>query len=169
MRWKVPYSILGGMLPSLLLWGLTGLASDIHGRIYDKKDHTAIPGATISLKGTRTSTVAGFRGEYTLGRLPAGTYILVCKATGYREESATLTLSSTDSREYDIHLVPATADLPEVTIRGYTEPGSNRTALQLQKRSGQILDIVSEETIERSTDLTIADVTRRVNGLSVTT
>ncbi|HTI07929.1 MAG TPA: TonB-dependent receptor, partial [Puia sp.] len=47
--------------------------------------------------------------------------------------------------------------------------GSNRTALQLQKRSGQILDIVSEETIERSTDLTIADVTRRVNGLSVTT
>jgi len=59
--------------------------------------------------------------------------------------------------------------LPEVTIKGYLDPGSLRHALRLQKAAGVIVEVVPEETIERSTDLSIADVTRRVNGLSVTT
>ncbi len=64
---------------------------------------------------------------------------------------------------------PDKADsLPEVTIHGYTDPGSVRNALRLQQAAGQIIDIIPEETIQRSSDLTIADVTRRINGLSVT-
>src|ERR1700744_3510651 len=59
--------------------------------------------------------------------------------------------------------------LPEVTIKGYQDGGSVRSALRLQKASVPIVDIVPEETIEWSSDLSIADVTRRVGGLSVTT
>jgi outer membrane receptor protein involved in Fe transport len=59
--------------------------------------------------------------------------------------------------------------LPEVTIKGYVDPGSVRAALQFQKSANLILDIVPEESIQRGTDQSIADVTRRVNGLSVTT
>lgn len=59
--------------------------------------------------------------------------------------------------------------LPEVTVRGYSDPGSERHALQLQKAAKLIVEVVSEETIQRGTDQSIADVTRRVNGLSVTT
>lgn len=59
--------------------------------------------------------------------------------------------------------------LPEVTIRGYRDGGSLQNAIRLQKAAGLIIDIIPEESIQRSTDLTVADVTRRVNGLSVTT
>jgi len=59
--------------------------------------------------------------------------------------------------------------LPEVTVRGYKDGGSLSGAIRLQKASGLIVDIIPEEAIQRSTDLTIADVTRRINGLSVTT
>jgi hypothetical protein len=59
--------------------------------------------------------------------------------------------------------------LPEVTVRGYTDPGSQKEALHLQKAATMLLDIISEEMISRTADLSIADVTRRVNGLSVTT
>ncbi|HTI94109.1 MAG TPA: TonB-dependent receptor [Puia sp.] len=59
--------------------------------------------------------------------------------------------------------------LPEVTIRGFKDGGTLQNAIRLQKASGQIIDIIPEEAIQRSTDLTVADVTRRVNGLSVTT
>ncbi|HEY4062110.1 MAG TPA: TonB-dependent receptor [Puia sp.] len=59
--------------------------------------------------------------------------------------------------------------LPEVTIKGYSDPGSLRQAIRLQKAAGLIVDVVAEEAIQRSSDLTIADVTRRVGGLSVTT
>jgi len=59
--------------------------------------------------------------------------------------------------------------LPEVTIRGYSDPGSMRQAVRLQRAASLIMDIVPEEAIQRTPDLTVADVTRRVNGLSVTT
>jgi len=59
--------------------------------------------------------------------------------------------------------------LPEVTVHGYAGPGSAKEALRLQKAAGLIPEIVPEATIGRSADLSIADVTRRVNGLSVTT
>ena len=59
--------------------------------------------------------------------------------------------------------------LPEVTIRGYKDGGTLQNAIRLQKASGLIIDIIPEEAIQRGTDLTVADVTRRVNGLSVTT
>ncbi|HWB92813.1 MAG TPA: TonB-dependent receptor [Puia sp.] len=58
--------------------------------------------------------------------------------------------------------------LPEVTIKGYTDPGSVRQAIRLQQAASLIVDIVAEDAIQRSPDLTVADVTRRVNGLSVT-
>ena len=59
--------------------------------------------------------------------------------------------------------------LPEVTIKGYADPGSVRQAVRLQRAASLIMDIVPEEAIQRTPDLTVADVTRRVNGLSVTT
>ncbi len=64
---------------------------------------------------------------------------------------------------------PRRDSLPEVTIRGYSDPGSVRNAIRLQQAATQIVVIVPEELIERSSDLSVADVTRRVNGLSVTT
>src|ERR1700743_2841115 len=47
--------------------------------------------------------------------------------------------------------------LPEVKVWG-----------TLQRAARGIVDIIPEESISRSTDLSVADVTRRVNGLSVT-
>jgi outer membrane receptor protein involved in Fe transport len=65
---------------------------------------------------------------------------------------------------------PAKVDsLPLATIRGYQDAGSIRNALRLQQVSVQVIDILPEEAIQRSSDLSIADVTRRINGLSVTT
>lgn len=58
--------------------------------------------------------------------------------------------------------------LPEITIHGYSDPGSVRNAIRLQQAAGPIIDILPEESIQRSSDLSIADVTRRINGLSVT-
>ncbi|HUB60685.1 MAG TPA: TonB-dependent receptor [Puia sp.] len=58
--------------------------------------------------------------------------------------------------------------LPQATVTGYTDNGSDKNALQIQRLSGKIVDIVSAGNIAQSSDLSVADVTRRVNGLSVT-
>lgn len=59
--------------------------------------------------------------------------------------------------------------LPRVTIIGYTDSGSEKAALRLQHQSPTIVEIVSAENVAQSSDQTVADITRRVNGLSVTT
>ena len=59
--------------------------------------------------------------------------------------------------------------LPEVTIKGYSDPGGVRQAVRLQRAASLIVEIIAEETIRHTPDLTVADVTRRINGLSVTT
>lgn len=59
--------------------------------------------------------------------------------------------------------------LPKITITGYPDNGSERNALRLRSHAGMIMEIVPAENVEHSADLSVADITRRVNGLSVTT
>jgi outer membrane receptor protein involved in Fe transport len=58
--------------------------------------------------------------------------------------------------------------LPKVTVTGYQDNGTDKNALRLQRLSGTIVDIISAENVAQSSDLSVADITRRVNGLSVT-
>src|SRR5580704_6557172 len=59
--------------------------------------------------------------------------------------------------------------LPKATVTGYPDNGTNKSALRLQSLSGKIVDIVSAESVEQSSDLSVADISRRVSGLTVTT
>jgi hypothetical protein len=58
--------------------------------------------------------------------------------------------------------------LPQATVTGYTDNGSDKNALHIQRLSGKIVDIISADNVAQSSDLSVADITRRVNGLSVT-
>lgn len=58
--------------------------------------------------------------------------------------------------------------LPKVTVTGYQDNGTNKSGLRLQIQSSNIVDIVAAERAEQSSDLSVADISRRVNGLSVT-
>ncbi|HET6253559.1 MAG TPA: TonB-dependent receptor [Puia sp.] len=67
------------------------------------------------------------------------------------------------------HAMDRCDTLPKATVTGYKDNGTNKSALRLQSLSGKIVDIISAESIDQSSDLSVADVSRRVNGLSVTT
>ncbi|HTR28677.1 MAG TPA: TonB-dependent receptor [Puia sp.] len=58
--------------------------------------------------------------------------------------------------------------LPKVIVVATPDKGSEQSVLQLQSLSGKIVDMVSAERVQQSSDLSVADITRRVNGLSVT-
>ena len=141
--------------------------SKIHGMVFDTFDGSPLSKAIISIKGANLSTVTDLNGNYSFSRVPSGIWEMNCKAAGYEEMIWPITLTGKKIITHDFILLPLNKLLPEVTVKGYADPGSSKYALHLQKAAGQIIEIVPEEVIERSTDLTIADVTRRVNGLSV--
>lgn len=161
----------GGFLPVICLLILPATAWSMGGHIYDRDDHIVIAGALIKLQRLHKQyfTVTDFNGAYSFGRLPAGKYQIRCEATGYQKVEDSIILSGKEDQKQDYYLARLIKNLPEITIGGYTDNGSAKSSLILQQKAGRLVDIVAEETIARSTDLTIADVTRKVNGLSVTT
>jgi len=142
-------------------------AGAIHGKVLDAFDRSPLSKATVSIKGANLSAVTDFNGNYSISGVPPGTWELDCKAAGYEERLWSITLTGKEITDHDFLLSPLNKLLPEVTVKGYADPGSSKYALRLQKAAVHIIEIVPEEVIERSTDLTITDVTRRVIGLSV--
>lgn len=99
--------------------------------------------------------------------MEAGTYTLIVSAAGYRKESRVITLEANQSMELTIALELVEMDLPEVSVRGFLSGGTELAARQQEKLAMHLVSIIAAEAIERSSDITVADVTQRVSGLSV--
>jgi hypothetical protein len=145
-------------------------AGSIHGRILNKRTHEIVSGVTISVTNTHLSTISDFSGNFFLDKLPAGRNVLVCKAIGYRTDTIPVIIKENEPITLSVLLEKFSERLPGVTIHGiYLDKGSEKNAQLIQAASIPIVDIVSEEAIARTSDLNIAEVSRRVNGLSVST
>jgi hypothetical protein len=58
--------------------------------------------------------------------------------------------------------------LPGVSVTGYANGDSKRRARDIEQKSVPLVNVVAGETIDQSPDISVADVARRVSGLSVT-
>jgi outer membrane receptor protein involved in Fe transport len=69
------------LLPALLLAGTTG---KIKGKVIDRENGDALPGANVAVVGTTLGGAADLNGEYFILNLPAGTYELRASFIGYQ-------------------------------------------------------------------------------------
>jgi hypothetical protein len=82
----------------------------ISGTIYDSRTFGPLPGATLRFSGTDFLATADEEGQFVLGGLVNGTYLLVVAAPGYQEMRVPLQVVRTGS--LNIPLEPATATGP---------------------------------------------------------
>ncbi len=61
----------------------------IKGNVIFKLDSLALPGATITISGTRTGTQADINGKFELSDLSPGKYDLVLQSIGYGKDTIT--------------------------------------------------------------------------------
>ena len=152
-----------------LVQGEVYASGSIRGRIIDQQTKQGIAGAAVMVPGQNRSAISDFNGNFMLQQLLPGSTRLVISSIGYKPDTLNLVVTNDEPITITIALVALADSLHSVTIySNYLTDGSEKKVLQLQKASLSIVDLVSEEAIERSSDLTIADVTRRVNGLSTT-
>ena len=139
----------------------------ISGRIIDKKTKLGISGATVIANEKKQFAYSDFKGTFILNKLLSGSIKLVINCIGYKSDTLYLILADRKQLQLTIELEEIADSLQGITIySNYLSEGSEKKILQLQKASISIVDLISEEAIERSSDLTISDVTRRINGLS---
>lgn len=137
----------------------------ISGRIIDQ-NKLNLPGATVQIKGISKSTVSDVTGSYKLLGLSKGTYKLTVSYIGYKPYETEVVVGNGTTVKLDVTLYGESGtNLKEVVVTG--NAGAALKALNQQKNSNRIVNIISADQIGRFPDPNIGDALKRVPGLYV--
>ncbi len=137
----------------------------ISGTVNDGQLNDILPFANIIIKGTSTGTTSDFDGKYTLDVAP-GTYTVEFSFVGYTTQQ----ISDVVVKEGQTTLLDVTlsgASLDEVVITTSARKNTEQSVLNLQKKSVQLLDGLSLESIKKSGASNVASAVRNVPGVAV--
>lgn len=137
-------------------------SGNIAGRIVDE-NAMPLPGATILIEGTQIGAVSDVNGFYRINGLQPGKYSLTVSYIGYETQSKDIELSTVTIEE-DFKLNQGVA-LKEIVVSGYAS-GQNK-ALNQQKTSVSITNVVSADQVGRFPDANIGDALKRIPGINV--
>ncbi len=150
---------------------ITTYSQNITGSITDKRTNEPLISASLNLKSTRDEnksfkTLTGLNGTFVFRNLSEGTYQLEAKFIGYADTSFTIVLSSA-SQILSVQLNRSGEELKEVTVVTSRDRGTDLSALLADRRSAQIQNSLSAKAIDISPDISVANVTQRISGVSL--
>lgn len=150
----------------LFMVPLTGLTQGlVSGRIIDSSG-LSLPGATIEIKSLSKKTVSDETGRYKLLGIPNGSHTVAISYIGFKSIQKTVVISNGQATQLDVVLSPeAGSHMQSVIVTGST--GSALKALNQQKNSNRIVNIISADQIGRFPDPNIGDALKRVPGIYV--
>lgn len=137
------------------------------GLVNDKQSGEPLPGATIEISGKNSPRViSGLNGSFVLRKLPAGTYKIKVFFIGYNAYETSVELGDKPI-ELHIELERKKNELTEVMIGGMHDRGSESGAQLADRRAIVVQNSVSARAIEISPDLSVANVTQRISGVTL--
>jgi TonB-dependent receptor len=137
----------------------------LSGRIIDSNS-LSLPGATIEIKALSKKAVSDETGHYKLLGIPDGTHEIDFTYIGFKLVHKTVTISGGKAQLLDIIMAPeAHKGMQSVIVTGST--GSALKALNQQKNSNRIVNVISADQIGRFPDPNIGDALKRVPGIYV--
>ncbi len=138
----------------------------VSGRVMDVDTKEYLPGANIILEGTNFGAASDRSGKYRISNIPPGAYTLVCSYIGYEDQSVEITIGEQGyTIAKDIAIKASDVKMQEVLILGLTQ--GQTKALNIQKTSDNIMNVVSEEQMEKFPDINSAEVLQRMPGVSI--
>lgn len=145
---------------------LAGLAQGlVSGRIIDSSN-LSLPGATIEIRSLSKRAVSDETGRYKLLGIPDGHYSIAISYIGFKRTEKSVDITHGNAVQLDVVLSPEThVSLSSVVVTGST--GSTLKALNLQKNSNRIVNVISADQIGRFPDPNIGDALKRVPGIYV--
>ncbi len=137
----------------------------IAGTVNDGQLNDILPFANIVIQGTTIGTTSDFDGKYSLEIAP-GIYTVEYSFVGYTTQQ----ISEVEVKANATTLVDVTlsgASLDEVVITTTARQNTEQSVLNLQKKSVQLLDGLSLESIKKSGASNVASAVRNVPGVSI--
>jgi TonB-dependent receptor len=143
-------------------------AGTISGYVKNNKDNSSVPGAIVTLKDTKLGASADSQGYYFIDNVPAGSYKIKVHAIGFKSEEKSIIIDNNSGFvKLDFILSEEAVKMQEVVIRARANRELETSSRQTEKEAGNIVNVISAQTIDQSTDRTAADVLQRVSGMTL--
>lgn len=142
-------------------------AHTLDGIVKDNRTGEPLIGSVIEVKELPSvKTTTGLDGSFTLHELPdKGRYTLVVRYISYKTREIPVEVS--DKGIVNITLDEDLHELGEVVIKGHKEYHSDRSAIDMEKTAGNVLNVMSQQSIQLSPDVNVATVLQRVSGVTM--
>lgn len=140
----------------------------VKGTVTDKSGQPLI-GATLTLSnettGKKTYNSVGLDGTYVFKNITDGKYTIEAKYISYTPASKQFTADGVAT--VNLTLEEKASALAEVSVQGRVNRASDQSAINAERSSAIVMNAISARSIEVSPDITIANVTQRVSGVSI--
>lgn len=142
-------------------------AHTLDGIVKDNRTGEPLIGSVVEVKELpNVKTTTGLDGSFTLHELPdKGRYTLVVRYISYKTREIPVEVS--DKGIVTITLDEDLRELGEVVIKGHKEYHSDRSAIDMEKTAGNVLNVMSQQSIQLSPDVNVASVLQRVSGVTM--
>lgn len=138
----------------------------IQGRVIDENG-LGMPGATVLLiELNNRGTVTDVNGRFTFVNVPANDYTVKISFVGYEKKEERLSVSSGGTVSIRINMVPGVMLGDEILVLGDRLKGQAK-ALNQQRNSGNVTNIVAADQIGRFPDANIGDAMKRIPGITM--
>lgn len=149
-------------LTSPALANETDAPGSIRGKVTDA-EHQTLPGAAIQIESLHTVVTSDQNGFYSLPNLKPGVYKVKISYVGYEPKVITVKF---DGRSLEQNVELSTSNtLSEAVVTGAFF--GQRKALQMQKESMGVNNVVSADQVGKFPDSNIGDALKRINGVNV--
>ena len=142
-------------------------AHTLDGIVKDNKTGEPLIGTVIRVKELpNVGTTTGLDGSFTLHELPdKGKYTLVVTFMAYKTKEIVVDVANDE--KVDIPMDEDLKQLGEVVVTGHREYRSDRSAVETVKNAGNVLNVMSQQSIQLSPDVNVANVLQRVSGVTM--
>ena len=124
-----------------------------------------LPGASVSLEDKKFNAVSGSDGIAVLSNIPAGKHTIIITYIGYKDYKSDFTASG-NVTELNAKIESGVVSLGNVIVLGDRLKGQAK-ALNQQKNSDNVTNIISADQIGRFPDANIGDAIKRVPGITM--
>jgi len=132
----------------------------ISGFVYDENTGEGLIGANVFLEGTYFGSSTNHAGFYSLPRVNAGNYNLICQYIGYKTYIKSIAVRAGEELKVEIRLEPTTIETEEVFVIA----DSVRTSIKLYNKSISKIDIKPRQ-LERITQVIETDLLRSLQSM----
>jgi TonB-dependent receptor len=145
--------------------GMAAQSGTISGKVTDELTGEPLPGAAVVLSGTTTGTATNLQGEYILHVAREGSYEIDVHYIGYKKVKEDIIISEGENAVLNFKLVQEMTQLGEIIVRSNLE--GQQKALNQQRTSDHIMNVVSADLMGRFPDLNVAEALQRVPGINI--